>query len=72
MKNPSKWKWVKVATLEPNIMVTCPVCKGSKKSPFIGICKCCDGAGEITRTKLEALNKIRKDIMGAFADRGLL
>ncbi len=62
-------KWVKVATLEPN-MVTCPVCNGSKKSPYIGICKCCDGVGEITRTKLEALNAIRKDILRAFADRG--
>ena len=53
-------------------MVVCPVCKGSKESPFIGVCKCCDGAGEITKVKLTALNKIRNDIVRVALDRGLL
>lgn len=47
--------------------VTCPVCKGGKINPYSTskkeeACKCCKGAGEITKLHKETLDKVRQDL----------
>lgn len=45
-------------------MKTCPVCDGTKVSPFVKTnpCMCCKGNGKITIQHYDALVKIQKEI----------
>lgn len=53
-------------------MVACPVCKGSKVSPYGGInpCMCCSGVGSITEARQKAMDKVREDITKRMKAKG--
>ena len=52
--------------------VTCPVCKGTKESPFSGrTCGCCKGEGTITLASARAKAAIRRDLTRACLERGI-
>lgn len=53
--------------LQNEVNVTCPVCRGQKTNPYAAKgkeeqCKCCKGAGEITKLHKETLDRVRHDL----------
>ncbi len=54
-------------------MIVCPVCNGTKLSPYgkRNPCMCCDGAGEITERKQAAIKAIRADLAAKMKERGI-
>lgn len=48
---------------ESEELVACPVCKGTKVSPYTGNpCKCCEATGKITPKMAEIKARIRGDL----------
>lgn len=62
---------VYICTEADEFMVPCPVCRGTKLSPYIQqkTCGCCDGEGQITAERDKILSQIRRDLAARMETR---